>query len=155
VFFNLVVSESESLETIFESSLCSSNFRKEIHSFRVIRESLFDVIIGKVNDWVTIGPNQAPNAVRENDFTFTRAKEPLNFHVFSSRLFSKNITLVKLLIVVLLWEKHHIVFFIILHIKSLVSLWRMAHRHVHLFSLLRTFLDLHFLFWKFVFKLEG
>ena len=86
MLFNLVVGEAEYLHSIGECRLGRAYFGKEVDDFLVAWEHLLDVVVREVNDAVAVIPDDAAHVVGEDDFSFTRLVEALDFIVMGDYL---------------------------------------------------------------------
>jgi len=118
MFLNLVVSKPESLKAVLESRLGGAHFGKEVDGLGVIREHLLDVVVSEVDYTVSIRPHQASHSVGENNLTLARCEEFLDFVVLASELFSEDVALVD--VMVLLWELHSEVISVIFEVECFI-----------------------------------
>lgn len=65
----LFVLKFENLNAVWHCCLCCLGLVEEIHDF-AIWESLFDIIVTKINYRISIGKSLTSNAVAENNFFF-------------------------------------------------------------------------------------
>jgi hypothetical protein len=69
MLLNLFVLKFEHLNAVWHCRLCCLGLVEEIDDF-AIWESLFDILVAKINYGVPIAKSFTPNAVAENDFFF-------------------------------------------------------------------------------------
>ena len=73
---------------------------------------MFDVIVSKVNDTITIRPNNASDSIWKDDFTLSRVIESLNFIIFADNFFMYGI--IDIVCMIFIEELHVVMFFIVL-----------------------------------------
>ena len=85
MLLDLVVAELEYLQFVWESRLGSLCLSKEVDNF-AIREGLFDVLVVKIDDSVSIWEWFTLNAIVEDDLFLTVLVDPLYFAIVANVL---------------------------------------------------------------------
>ena len=102
MFFDLVVSKLKHLQSNDKSSLGSFCLCKVVCDF-LVRESLLDVLIVKVNDGVAVRETFTFYAIIENDLLFSRSIDTLDLAIMANDLLN-NLTISWSFTMVLFWE---------------------------------------------------
>ena len=111
VLFNLIVCKLKYLQPVLKGGLRCLCFRKIVSHF-LVWECLFDVLIVKVNDCVTIGERLSFNSVIEDHFFLSTSVNSLDLAVVANDLFD-HFRVSRRFSVVLLWELQTIIFVLV------------------------------------------
>jgi hypothetical protein len=112
MLFNLLVSKLEDLESIGERALDSLSFSKVVDYF-LVSISLFDIIIIEVYNSVSIRKDLPFDSIVEDHLLLAILVNSLDLPVITNHLLN-HLRVLRSLAVVLLWELHLIVFFLLI-----------------------------------------
>ena len=118
MLLDLVIRKLKDLQSIWECSLCGLCFCKVIHNF-LIREWLFNVIISKVHNWITVRPYFPLDPICENYLFLSILIEPLYLSIMTYYLIL-NLQLLSLLSMILTWELQIELFFFLFIFNLLI-----------------------------------
>jgi len=100
------------LKTICKCSLCRLGLSEVVYDLGV-RVSLFDIIVVKVDNCISISMRLSSDTVRENYLFFAVNKGPLNFTIITYDLLLNSSVIMISCAVILRWKLHLIIFFFI------------------------------------------